>query len=154
MMKTVFAAALALLSTAGIAAACPNAEIPASFSTRESADAMTGPGLQYGVMAGGFQSLQGCNWPHIGSVTSSPNFEFEINDLSFYNRLEVVNLGTCDTVLLVLAPDNQFYFDDDTAGNGNPGVYFQSPQSGYYSVWVGTYSPGDCEASLMLRAVN
>lgn len=153
-MKTIFSAAFALLSTCGIAAACPNADIPASFTTRESADAMARSGLQYGVTAGGFHSLQNCNWPHIGSVNAPPNFEFEIYDLDFYNRLEIVSLGDCDTVLLVLAPDNQFYFDDDTAGNGNPGVYFQSPQSGYFSVWVGTYSPGNCEASLSLRTIN
>lgn len=115
---------------------------------------MAGAGRQYGVMAGGFQSLQDCNWPHIGSITSPRNFGFRIDDLSSYNRFEIVSLGDCDTVLLVLAPDDQFYFDDDSAGNGNPGIYFQSPQSGYFSVWVGTYSPGNCEASLSLRTNN
>lgn len=153
-MKTIIATAFALLSTCGIAAACPNAEIPASVNISGSGHSLTGAGLQYGVMAGGFQSLQNCNWPHIGSVTSPPNFEFLINDLSSYNMLEMVSLGDCDTVLLVLAPDEQFYFDDDSAGNGNPGIYFQSPQSGYFSVWVGTYSPGNCEASLSMRTYN
>ncbi|MCW5725523.1 MAG: hypothetical protein KIS81_11290 [Maricaulaceae bacterium] len=45
-----------------------------------------------------------------------------------------------DTTLVVNAPDGRWYCNDDGAEGLNPGLTFQSPQSGLYNIWVGTYS--------------
>lgn len=49
-----------------------------------------------------------------------------------------------DTVLLVSGPDNAWYCNDDTYGL-NPAVTFETPRSGVYNIWVGTYSQTDDE---------
>lgn len=47
-----------------------------------------------------------------------------------------------DTVLLINGPDAQWHCDDDGAGNFNPRVRFDQPESGVYDIWVGTYESG------------
>lgn len=48
-----------------------------------------------------------------------------------------------DTTLVINGPDARWYCDDDGAESPlNPLVRFNSPQSGRYDVWVGTYSSG------------
>ena len=56
-----------------------------------------------------------------------------------------------DTTLVVNAPDGRWYCDDDSGVNGlNPMVRFNSPQSGQYDIWVGTYG----NASLQPAQLN
>ena len=52
-----------------------------------------------------------------------------------------------DTTLIVLGPDG-WYCDDDSHGALNPGVTFDSPSSGDYLIWVGTYGGGVVDAEL------
>ena len=48
-----------------------------------------------------------------------------------------------DTTLVINGPDTRWYCDDDGADSPlNPLVRFNTPQSGRYDVWVGTYSSG------------
>jgi hypothetical protein len=49
-----------------------------------------------------------------------------------------VNSGH-DTVLLVNAPDGQFYYADDSSGH-NPTLTFPNPQAGLYDIWIGAYN--------------
>ncbi|MED5550467.1 MAG: peptidase [Pseudomonadota bacterium] len=48
-----------------------------------------------------------------------------------------------DTTLVVNGPDGRWYCDDDGADAAfNPLLHWQTPQSGRYDIWVGTYSTG------------
>ena len=48
--------------------------------------------------------------------------------------------SSADTTLVVNAPDGNWYCDDDGGNEGlNPSVRFNSPMSGRYEIWVGTY---------------
>lgn len=48
--------------------------------------------------------------------------------------------SSSDTTLVVNAPDGRWYCDDDSGQSGmNPMVRFNSPASGQYDIWVGTY---------------
>lgn len=44
-----------------------------------------------------------------------------------------------DTVLLVNAPDGEWYCNDDTSGL-NPALTFDAPLEGQYDIWVGTFA--------------
>ena len=48
-----------------------------------------------------------------------------------------------DTTLLVRGPNGQFYCDDDSGPGLNPALTIRNPQSGSYSVWVGSYRQGE-----------
>jgi hypothetical protein len=48
--------------------------------------------------------------------------------------------SNADTTLVVNGPDGQWYCDDDGGNQGlNPSIRFNTPQSGQYDIWVGTY---------------
>lgn len=99
-MKKILAAAAILLGTTGLAAACPawqNAGVQTGYTTGQD---LYSPN-SYSVVAGGNQSLRNCGWNHSGYVISRPDFEFQIDGLHQYGRLEIRAIGSCDTVLLV-----------------------------------------------------
>lgn len=52
-----------------------------------------------------------------------------------------------DTTLIVLGP-NGWYCDDDSHGGLDPGVSIDSPSSGDYLIWVGTFGSGVVDAEL------
>ncbi len=57
-----------------------------------------------------------------------------------------------DTTLVISAPDGSWYCNDDAAylSEANPGVLFDTPQSGLYDIWVGTYSDIDSPGQALL----
>ena len=56
--------------------------------------------------------------------------------------------SSSDTTLVVNGPDGSWYCDDDGGVNGlNPSVRFNSPRSGQYDIWVGTYGSGALQAA-------
>jgi hypothetical protein len=46
-----------------------------------------------------------------------------------------------DTTVVVRSPDGDWFCNDDTENltDNNPGIVFESPVSGQYNIWVGTY---------------
>ena len=105
------------------------------------------------VLAGGLNyvgDITDCT----GYVSSAPNFELSFINPSNYSLSFFVD-GGIDTTLVINGPDGQWYCDDDfeTAGGFNPGVVFDSPQSGVYDVWIGKYSE-DAEAAIVQLIVT
>ena len=47
-----------------------------------------------------------------------------------------------DTTLVVQDPTGAWHCDDDEAGDLNPGVHIQNPETGRYAIWGGRYSQG------------
>ena len=47
--------------------------------------------------------------------------------------------SSADTTLVVRAPNGLWYCDDDSGQGLNPSVRFNTPMSGLYDIWVGTY---------------
>ena len=52
-----------------------------------------------------------------------------------------------DTTLVINGPDGRWYCDDDGGNGANPSVRFNSPASGRYDVFVGTYRSGATAAA-------
>jgi protease YdgD len=86
-----------------------------------------------------------------GFVSDAPDFRVNYEagttyPLSFYAE------SLADLVLLVNAPDGSWHCNDDHTGL-DPAVTFETPLSGQYDIWVGTYSPtpgGSPEATLSI----
>lgn len=149
-MKRLLTAALFLLGLTGMAAACPNVGIPAAQNYYTTGQDLWSPN-SYGVTAGGSNQLRNCGFNNSGWVISAPDFEFRIDGLESYNRLNIrVNAG-CDTVLLVNDAQGRWFFNDDGAGNLNPSMDIMGARSGVYDIWVGTYGTGYCNATLTLE---
>jgi hypothetical protein len=91
------------------------------------------------ITAGGpirISPMAGC--PGGGYVANAPDYRLNYRagrlPLSLYVR------ASGDTILLVNAPNAQWYCNDDYSGL-NPGMMFNSPMSGQWDIWVGTYGP-------------
>lgn len=82
-----------------------------------------------------------------GFVTTAPDFNltYQAGGLDLY--LSASSNG--DTTLVVNAPDGSWWCDDDSAGNLNPGIRFDAPQSGRYDIWVGTYGEVEPEDAVL-----
>jgi len=48
-------------------------------------------------------------------------------------------VSDADTTIVVRAPDGSWHCDDDSGGNLNPVVSWETPRSGRYQVWVGRF---------------
>jgi hypothetical protein len=75
-----------------------------------------------------------------GYATSAPDYDITYEAGSFDLYISASSDG--DATLIVNAPDGSWWCDDDSAGDLNPGLRFDEPQSGRYDIWVGTYSEG------------
>ena len=139
MTKTLLAAAAIVMATAAPALACPNWEASPTFGQIDlNAGFMPDPYVR-NITAGGRYDLAGCfnsaSWG--GAVASRPDFDLYWNGSTSALTI-AVNSGH-DTVLLVNAPDGQFYYADDSSGR-NPTLTFPNPQSGLYDIWIGAYN--------------
>lgn len=103
------------------------------------------------VTAGGQIDLASCGGiPGSGRVTLPPDFTLSFNGNPLNRDLEFRVQGQCDTVILVNGPNGQWHFNDDDAGF-DPRLRLPSAASGQYDIWVGTYSPGNCAATLVME---
>lgn len=78
---------------------------------------------------------------HVGN---SPDFKLHftaevILDGSLPAPLRIYVESKADTTLLVNLPDGTWVANDDGGGGRNPLLRFGRPQSGWYSIWVGTF---------------
>lgn len=147
---------LSLVSLAGVfgatgAMACPNWQL-AGQELRYSADQLWSP-QSFSVMAGGSANLANCPVPGRGYADARPNFDLTLTDNSARRELTIRVTASCDTVLLVNGANGQWSFNDDTDGL-NPRISLPDARAGVYDIWVGTYSPTPCQATLYLETMG
>lgn len=140
-MKTTALAVLAALALAAPAAACPNWQAAPSFGQIDlNAGFLPDPYVR-NITAGGGYDLAGCfganGWG--GSVASAPDFDLYWNGSTA--RLTIAATSGSDAVLLINAPDGQWYYADDVNGT-DPAITFSNPQAGLYDIWIGHYGGG------------
>ena len=98
------------------------------------------------LQAGGDISAQRAGSNCAGFITNAPDVRLVYTAGSLPLIISVASQS--DTTLVVNAPDGTFYCDDDGGVNGaNPSIRFNTPQSGRYEIWVGTYRSGQAQAA-------
>jgi hypothetical protein len=73
-----------------------------------------------------------------GYITNAPDvrLNYTAGSLPLYISVD----SSADTTLVINGPDGEWYCDDDGGTRGlNPSIRFETPQSGRYEIWVGTY---------------
>jgi hypothetical protein len=148
-MKTVAiaAAALSLLCLAAPAAA-QNAGQTATYGEINLRVGFTPDPYTVSIQAGG--SIDGSRLPGActGYIASAPDFEvtYSAGALPLVFR----TMSGTDTTLIINGPDGQWYCDDDSYGDRNAEVRFNSPQSGTYDIWVGKFGSGGTASARLL----
>ena len=85
-----------------------------------------------------------------GYVTREPSVEL---DYTGYGDLFIYTNGDADTTLVVNGPDGQWYCSDDEIGT-DAGLEFNNATQGVYDIYVGTYSQGDRQTTLMISEIE
>lgn len=102
------------------------------------------------IAAGGDISASVINDTCIGWIAQAP--DYRVNWTAGSGELPLIFSvsSSADTTLVINGPDGQWYCDDDGGVEAlNPAITFQSPASGQYDIWVGTYLEGDLQESTL-----
>ena len=135
--KILSATAAIVMAMASPAFACPKWEASPSFGQIDlNVGFMPAPYVR-NITAGGGNDLAdrfGSNgWG--GSVASKPDFDLYWNGAAA--QLTIAVNTNADAVLLINAPDGQWYYSDDPSA-----ITFSNPQAGLYDIWIGAYTGG------------
>jgi len=106
----------------------------------------------HSVIAGGNVNLANCPQPGAGWVITQPDFDLLLTDNAAGRDIEFRVTAGCDTILLINDAGGQWHFDDDSGGNMNPLIRLAAAPAGGYDIWVGTFAPSSCEATLTLES--
>lgn len=108
--------------------------------------------LSFAVQASGSTALGDCGIGGTrGYANPAPSYTLYLSGMQGY-RLELSADAACDATMLVRTPDGQWHFNDDGNGNLDPLIVLGPPTAleGRVDVWVGTYGPSPCAATLNL----
>lgn len=149
--------AVATAALGSSALACPDFGLYGELVEYTSDDLYTEQRLD--VTAGGDIDLNEClSMPGYGWVIEAPDFTIQYTRTGPYTlRFRTEAAEGCDTVLLLNDAAGEWYFDDDSATPGD-GVDAQimvvDAVEGFIDVWVGTYEPESCAASLFIESFD
>lgn len=92
------------------------------------------------IVVGGELNAADTDSSCVGYVASAPDYSVTYEQEQY--ALSIIAISTTDTTLLVNDPDGTWFCNDDSSDldNANPGIYFGSPKSGRYDIWIGSYS--------------
>lgn len=135
---------------------CPDPSLPAQWLTMDVAD--LGDKIELERQAGGQTNVANCSdFDGVGYMSASPDLVLNLrrDASSSNNRLQIEldddNDGrTCDTTLLVLDPNGQWWFNDDF-DKRDAGLRLGQAPEGIYYIWVGNYNPGTCVSELTIE---
>lgn len=146
------ALALAAGSFATAASACPDWAQTGQVLNYTS-DQLYSP-RTHSVVAGGSNNLANCPQPGGGYVATRPDFDLNFSGNGMGRDLEIRVNASCDSVLLVNDARGQWYFDDDGGDGLNSRLRIANAPNGTYDIWVGTYGPSTCQATMTLETFN
>ncbi|QLQ13062.1 MAG: peptidase S1 [Brevundimonas sp.] len=106
------------------------------------------------VVSGGVVDASGINSRCAGFISRAPDVRLSYTAGSL--PLIISAASSDDTTLVINGPDGSWYCDDDGGVNGlNPAIRFNTPQTGRYEIWVGSYRAGtNSRASLNISEVG
>lgn len=150
LVRSLIVGAAALLLVAPAAQAQDTAA-PATYGSVRLNSGFTPDPHSVSLTAGGSIDASTIGSPCTGSIARAPDYELTYTAGSL--PLYIYATASSDTTLVVNGPDGQWYCDDDSNGGTNPQVTFNTPRSGTYDIWVGTFGGGTASATLNITEV-
>ena len=151
MKRLISALALAATLAAPGLAVAQNAGLTANFGEIRLNAGFTPDPHRVNLTAGGsIDAYTDTNLPPacVGDISDAPDYEvtYDAGSLPLVFRTR----SSTDTTLIINGPDNRWYCDDDSWGDGDAEVRFNRPASGTYDVWIGTFGGGTASAALLI----
>lgn len=144
--RLVAATAALLAATIGVAAA-QNYSLSPTYGTANLNSGFTPDPYAVNVQSGGsVNAAQTLGGACTGWIAQAPDVRLNYGAGALPLIISVT--ASADTTLIINAPDGSWYCDDDGGANGlNPSVRFNSPPSGQYDIWIGTYANNSLQAA-------
>lgn len=151
MKRLISALALAATLAAPGMAAAQNSGLTANFGEIHLNAGFTPDPHRVELTAGGsIDAYTDTNLPAacVGDISDAPDYEvtYSAGSLPLVFRTR----SSTDTTLIINGPDNRWYCDDDSWGDGDAEVRFNKPSSGTYDIWIGTFGGGTASAALLI----
>jgi len=147
MMKTLFVAAVALMTAspvfaqdASLAPVFGEATLTAGFDD--------GDPLQRRFRGGGPNDASRLPGSCTGNVGTAP--DFRVTYAAGSQPLIFRSVSLADTTLVINGPDGRWYCDDDGFGDLDAQYRFDRPQSGVYDVWIGIVNGREADATFVV----
>jgi len=105
----------------------------------------------HAIAAGGSINASALGVPGcVGWIAQAPDYRVSWTAGSGNHPLIFSVNSEADTTLIVNDAEGNWICDDDGGNHGlNPAIVIQSPASGQYDVWVGTFQEGDLQESTL-----
>lgn len=101
----------------------------------------------YSITSGGSINASSLGGGCVGYIANAPDFQLDYDAGSLPLWLTVAS--DSDVTLVVNLPNGSWICDDDSGDGLDPSLYFSSPMSGVYDIWIGTYSSSSYESGVL-----
>jgi len=106
-----------------------------------------------GVTGGGPANVSYLGGGCTGYTTSAPSFSLNYTAGAF-PLLRFYFIGASDSTMIINTPGGSYICVDDSFGTTNPTIDFNSPASGRYDIWVGSFNSGGAVAGTLYVTEN
>jgi hypothetical protein len=153
MSRTLLLSALLGLFVAPGALAQPDpSAAPVAGTVAVAAGAAPSP-FAVDLTVGGAEEAADASAECVGYVSAAPSIGLDYTGRAG-RPLYLFARSSTDTVLLVQTPGGDWLCNDDD-GSTNPGIFMEDPESGRYTVWIGTFSDmGGADVPVTLYAAE
>ena len=136
--RTLALLAVAATASAAVPAAAQDVNADPNYGTISLRSGFLPDPRIIALQSGGSIDVSRLNSDCRGFISDAPDvrLNYVAGSLPLYISAE----SSADTTLVINGPDGEWYCDDDGGTRGlNPSIRFETPQSGRYEIWVGTY---------------
>ncbi|MBN2304656.1 MAG: SH3 domain-containing protein [Anaerolineae bacterium] len=122
-----------------VAAATLNYSLPPNYGSTALSSGFVPDPYTTGMTSGGPVDVSYLGGGCSGFVTSAPDFSVNYTAGAF-PVLRFYFIGNGDSTMVVNTPGGSYVCVDDSFGTLNPTIDFNSPSSGRYDIWIGSYA--------------
>lgn len=146
-------ALLALLAVGSTDVQAQNLSAAATYGDIRLSSGFTPDPYTRSLTAGGSIDVGVTSSCSYGQVANAPDFKLYY-DAGTTFPLYIYATSSSDITLLVNTPSGRWVCSDDDYTGLNPLLYFSSPESGRYDIWVGTYGSDMAPATLYISELD
>lgn len=106
-----------------------------------------------GINSGGAVNVSYLGGGCAGFATSAPDFSVNYTAGAF-PTLRFYYIGSRDTTMIINSPSGSYSCIDDSFGTVDPTIDFNSPMSGRYDIWIGSYAQGENSSGTLYVTEN
>ncbi|MFZ4814352.1 MAG: SH3 domain-containing protein [Phototrophicaceae bacterium] len=118
-----------------------NFGLPANFGSTALTSGFVPDPFTVGITSGGSVNVGYLGAGCTGNATAAPDFSLTYASGAF-PVLRFFFVGSGDTTMIINTPGGNYVCNDDSFGTANPSIDFNTPSSGRYDVWIGSFSAG------------